>query len=238
MRISLLIKRNSPPLAAQNSGFSLIEVLVALFLLSMVFGLVTMESNNYRRDMDKVTNDLESAVRFAVDEASLKNSIVRIHFYLGKTPQEYRVEVGPGSSFVLPADISPPAVGSSVTDQEDFNQRQKKLNKDFNPVREFQQEARLLPDGITIVAIGNTYFDTLSTDIQTSIYIYPTGEKDAAIIILGSEEELITLSIDPFTMNLERSYLPLATEGTTQSLPEIQLDQATSLFTQWLQEGV
>ncbi|MBT7767898.1 MAG: prepilin-type N-terminal cleavage/methylation domain-containing protein [Bdellovibrionales bacterium] len=235
MRISLS-KRSKHP--RQNDGFSLIEVLVALFLLSMIFGLVSMDNNNFRREMNKVVNNLESAIRFAVDEAALKNSIVRIHFYLDRSPQEYRVEVGPDSSFLLPSDISPPPHNSSLAAHDEFKQKQEILNKQFNPVREFQEQAHQLPDDIQIVAVGNGSDDTMINDIQTSIYIYPTGEKDAAIIILGSEEELISLSIDPFTMNLERKYLPLSTEGTTQSLPEIQLDQATSIFTQWLQEGV
>ena len=47
--------------------------------------------------MDK----LERAVRFGVDEAILRNRIVRVHLLLDAYPQQYALEYAPDEKFIL-----------------------------------------------------------------------------------------------------------------------------------------
>ena len=61
-----------------DKGFSLIEILVAITLVSVVFGIFASFSFNTTDDLEEATDNVERAIRFSIDEAALRNVIVEL----------------------------------------------------------------------------------------------------------------------------------------------------------------
>ena len=220
-----------------SRGFSIIEILVALFIGASLYGLYNAGSHSYRKNLDELSTNLERAVRYSVDESALRNAIVRIHFFLDSAPQEYAVEFGPDDSFVLPVMKGGGSVGVSLRDREKYLKKVEDLNKNFNLVKEFDEKNKQIDEFIAVIGIGTSLSEELLTELHASIYFYPSGEKDSAIIILGSEEELVTLTIDPFTLEMERSYHPLSIESTEKEvILTQQRELAKELFNEWIKK--
>jgi prepilin-type N-terminal cleavage/methylation domain-containing protein len=220
-----------------DRGFSLIEILVALFIGASLYGLYEAGSVSSRKDLDELTLNLERAVRYSVDESALRNSIVRIHFFLDNEPQEWSVEFGPDDSFVLPIIKGGASEGVSLKDREKYVKQIEELNKSFNLVKEFDEKNKQIEDNIAVIAVGTSISEDLITEFHASIYFYPSGEKDSAIIILGSEEELVSITIDPFTLEMERNYHPLEIESMEKEvILTSQRELAKELFNEWIKK--
>ena len=123
---------------------------MALTLIALVMALSINNPFSSRNDLDPTVNDIERALRFMGDEAILRNSVLRIHFYLNKDPQEYGVEYGPSDNFILP---SKPFAESTVEskDEEDKKKKSlKELNLKFNRVSEFRERNFELPGNVKV----------------------------------------------------------------------------------------
>jgi prepilin-type N-terminal cleavage/methylation domain-containing protein len=71
-------------LLLKNQGFTVIEILVALVLITLVMAVAISDPFNSSEDLYKEADGLERSIRFMGDEAALRNSVVRIHFLLDK----------------------------------------------------------------------------------------------------------------------------------------------------------
>lgn len=215
-------------------GFTLIEILVALVLIAFVVAFSINTAFNYRDKLDKAVNKIEQAVRFSPDESVLRNTVIRIHFLLNRDPQEWAVEYGPSENFVMPSK-NIESENATTEDPEAEKKEQKKVNLNFNKIQEFQEKNEVVPDEVKIIGVGSTISKKLLTNVEHSIYFYPTGEKDESMIILGTQEELVVLTLEPFQNEIEKKYYPLAKidEG---ELFEVQKKQAQGIFDDWLKE--
>lgn len=214
-----------------RDGFTLIEILVTLFLMTMVLVLVATVSENPRQEVDSFLNDLERAIRFSGDEAALRNTIVRIRFVLDKRPQEYTVEYGPDDSFVIPTSELNEANILSLSEQANREKETQELDRNFNRVPEFKEMNRKIPESIRILGVGSSLQKRLTTDFQASIYIYPSGERDDAVVIIGSPHEVVFLAITPFTAEFEREYFSIPSEGDGPG--QEQVEKAEEIFKNW-----
>ena len=213
-----------------NKGFTLIEMLVALLLVTIVLTVVSGTSFSTRRNLDEALNDIERAVRFSVDEAALRNAMIRVRFKFDEDPQTWSVEFGPNGNFVLPP-ISQ-AVSQSKSEEEKENKDLDELNKKFSKVREFQDSDREFPMGVRVVGIATTLTQAMLLDGDNSLYIYPTGEKDSAIIIVASDDEIASLKISPFTMDIEREYHEIDLSNDVD-VTEAQIALAERIYQEW-----
>lgn len=210
---------------------------MALAIGASIYGLYQAGTVGGRKDLDALATNLERSVRYSVDESALRNAIVRIHFILDADPQEYAVEFGPDDSFVLPIIKGGESTGVSLRDREKYVKQIEDLNKNFNLVKEFDEKNKTLEQNINVVAIGTSMNDYLISDFHASIYFYPSGEKDSAIIILGSEEEVMSISIDPFSLEMERTYRSFTVEKYDKELILAQQKElAKELFDEWIKK--
>ena len=214
-----------------HKGFTLLEVLVALGLMALVFTLVSVGNFNPRQKIDESLENLERSIRFASDESAIRNAVIRIHFFMEKNPAEFSVEYGPADSFMLPAQTDEPII-KSLADQEKADKEQKKINQKFNRIKEFQEKNAELPDGIRLIAVVTSVQNKLITEGQPSLYMFPTGEKDSGLIIVGNTEEIAGISIDGFSQNYDRVYKKIE-NATKENLTEIQNKMAEELFKEW-----
>ncbi len=213
-----------------QKGFTLIEILVGLFLISLIFAVVNIDYDEFTpsNSLNKAVSKLETAIRFAQDESTLRNTIVRLHIYLEKEPQQYSVEYGPSEGFVLPSVLL-------SDDQEDNEKREKNINKQFNLVKEFSSKNEKIPKYVKIIGVGSSLYKKLLTEFEASIYVYPTGEKDDAIIFLATEEELISLEITQFEQEITKKKYKLE-NLSGKELQEEQIKIAKDIFSKWLRE--
>ncbi len=193
------------------------------------------DSFNTSADLDKESDSLERAVRFMSDEAALRNAVVRLHFMLNKAPQEYAIEYGPSDSFILPPESEFENKVLSKEEEEKAAKQTKEINLKFNKVQEFQDSNTEVSDNVKILGIGNASSEKLMTTGDVSIYSFPTGEKDDALIILANEEKVISLEINPFNSKIEKK-VSLIEQVGNRELIDLQNEKAKEIFETWLKD--
>ena len=190
-----------------SRGLTLLEILVALSLAALAMGLVIGDFGITRKKLEALAEDMERAIRFASDESALRNTIVRLNFILDQETQEYAVEFGPSGSFVLPRIETLSEDDLSLREKEKYRENKEKLSGRFNRIEEF--EKKTLDKNLKIVGIGTSLQNRFISDPSASVYHYPTGERDDAIIILASQEEILALVIGSFSLEFQRIFRPV-----------------------------
>lgn len=212
-----------------SSGFSLLEILIALFLGASMYGLYTSSSFSQRDNLNQTSNYIERAIRFGADESAIKNRIIRLHLLLDKDPQELTLELGPDGHFVLPAD------NENTKETKDDEPIKDEQSKNFQRITEFDENNYKLSGITKIIGIGTNGSKGLTIEGHGSLFIYPTGEKDSALIILGSDEELLTLEVNSFMSDFVKTYYPLSKNiRTSEELETSRLDLAKKVYTDWM----
>lgn len=190
-----------------DQGFSLIEILVALFLAALIFLAIPSSENSRRhQDLQTAVDDIDRAVRFAGNESVLRNTVVRLRIDLEKSPIEYTVEYGPSENLVLPA-LQPDAE-KDLKEAEDEKKRLAKLDSQFTKVEEFADLTREFSPEVELLGVASSFQKKLMREQSASIYFYPTGERDAALIFFGTQDELATLEVEPFQDRTNDTYYP------------------------------
>lgn len=221
-------------LLSNQSGFSLLEIIVALVLIVTIVTLVPFGGADQEHDQLKETmTKISRASRFSVNESILRSVIVRIKFDFEANPAEYSVEYGKKANLVLPEtqDLS----RLSIKEREAEDKNAKKFDNQFNPVTEFIDEPQQFPELVSFYGLGTTYYSSLITEGTPSIYFYPTGEKDSAIIFLHTPLEIAALEISPFEDIMRETYYkftPRELENFDNSLES----KAREMFEQWLRK--
>ncbi len=204
--------------------------------MSLVFALAMSDPFSHSEDLGKQSDDLERAVRFMSDEAALRNAVVRLHFLLGKepqeTPQEYAIEYGPSDNFILPPEPEFETTSQTLEEAEKEKKMTKDINMKFNKVQEYQESNTEVYESVKILGIGTVNSNKLKTTGDMAIYAFPSGEKDDALIILGNDQRIISLEINPFNRKIEKKIETL--ELTENSdLAEKQQAKAKEIFEKW-----
>lgn len=211
-----------------DDGFTLLEILVALVLVTFIMALVTGDNFSSRKNLDEVLERFESAIRFSTDEAILRNSIVRLHINFDKTPQEFVVEYGPNGRFVIPKRV----VAGPTGDKEEDQKNNKEFDQLFSPVPEFEEISReILPD-IQILGASTALSSQLLALGTLSIFFYPSGERDPALIIFGTDDEVATLQVEPFVKTINREYRKL-TDLERKDLDDSHLKIVSEIYQKW-----
>jgi prepilin-type N-terminal cleavage/methylation domain-containing protein len=222
-------------LLKSNKGFTLIEILIAFVLILFVLSIAMSDAFNTSADLDKESDNLERAVRFMSDEAALRNAVVRLHFMLKKAPQEYAIEYGPSDSFILPPESEFENKVLSLEEEEKAAKQTKEINLKFNKVQEFQDSNTEISENVKILGIGNANSQKLMSNGDVSIYSFPTGEKDDALILLANEEKVISLEINPFNSKIEKKSHKIEPVGNRE-LIDLQNEKAKEIFETWLKD--
>lgn len=211
------------------------EILVALVLIVLVLGLTLSDSFSPNKALDEEVTKIERAVRFMSDEAALRNTVIRLHFLLDKEPQEYAVEYGPSESFVLPPSDEFETTTVSKEDEEKAKKATKDTNLKFNRIQEFQESNQEISSDVKIIGYGSSSSKKLKTTGEVSLYAFPSGEKDDAIIILATEESIVSLAVSAFNQKIDKKTYPLD-NISNRDIKELQEDKAKEIFETWLKD--
>ena len=220
--------------ALGHQGFTVVEIMVALMLVVLVFALVPSGAGDEEAaNMDKALEDFKRAVRFSVNEAVLRNSIVRLSIDLAANPQEYVVEYSTEGGLALPE--SQPLEDLSFDEREIQEKAMKDLDSQFQKVAEFSEEPKTLPFDVTVLGLANANRPDIVQDGRAFVYFYPTGEKDAALLFLTTTSELAALSIPPFENTTFSDYYTYS-EVDLRNIEASQQEKMKELREEWAQE--
>lgn len=215
-----------------HQGFSLIEILVALVLAALIFLAVPSSDNVQRhRDLQTAVDDLDRSVRFAGNEAVLRNTVVRLRISLDKSPVEYTVEYGPAGNLPLPEMTEKTSL--SLEEEKAEADKRAALDRQFTKVEEFEDIKHEISSDVTILGVASTSQKKLMDQGEANIYFYPTGEKDGALIIFSTVEEMAWLEIAPFLSETNSVFEPLNTSSVAK-LEDILQTRMEEVYKQWL----
>jgi len=223
-----------------EKGFSLIEILVALTLSVIMFSLVKSVGTTAHDDIEKALDTVERAVRFSRDEAALRNTLVRVQFDLDKQPVDYLIQYGPGEGFLLPSSEELERIEGLRSDiREKIQKRQKDEQGLFASISEFTDGERTFPDNVKFLGIGLPSQKNLLTEGKQSIYTFASGERDPALLIFATDDEIASLTILPFSLTFDRKYYPLdkiqiaAPTASGDEIESKQQQMAKEIFEEW-----
>lgn len=215
-------------------GLSLIEVLIAITLVAVITAVaVNGTSFNDREDLEESIFEIDRAVRYAANEAIMRNAIVRMRFNFDTEPIEYVIEYGQSSQMVLPEMVDLEKL--SIQDREEEAKKQKKLDGKFSNTSYFENGPRKFRENVGIYGVGTSYLDDVITVGNASIYFYPSGEKDSAIVFLYTEDELVSIKVPPFEERIYDDYYKF-TQNEANLLDDTLESKSKEIFNQWLKE--
>jgi len=208
--------------------------MVALVLVVMLFTLIPVGSGGGQRArLQEVIFEFDRAVRFAVNESILRNSITRLSIDMDKDPMEYVVEYGTSANIILPQIEDETRM--SIKDREQQLKLFKSLDSQFSRVDEFADEAKKLPDDVEVIGIASSYLNLIKADGNVSIYFYPTGERDNSLIFISTEEELASFDIPPFEDITNVDYYTYS-QTDLVNLEDSQDNKMKDIFEKWLKD--
>lgn len=221
-----------------QSGFSLLEILVAMALVTVILTMVTGSSFSSRKNLDEMMSKVERAVRFSSDESTLKNQFVRISFDILSEEQSLKISYSDEDNLVIDPNLiaAQAAINKKEEEEEQETKAQKKnLPRDpFTPVQEVDSDEFLFPTGVKLIGVATSLSKMLVIDNDPQIYFYPTGEKDSAIIIFATDDEIGYLEINPFQRVIDRNYILFEEDEITQeNFVEKTTEMAQEIYKEW-----
>lgn len=217
---------------SNQRGFSLIEILVALVLAALIFLAVPSSEHVQRhRDLQTAVDDLDRSVRFAGNEAVLRNTVVRLRISLDKSPIEYTVEYGPAGNLPLPEMTEKQSM--SLEEEKKETEKRAALDRQFTKVEEFEDIKHEISPDVTVLGLASTSQKKLMKEGEATLYFYPTGEKDGGLIIFSTVEEIAYLEIAPFLSETNSVFEPLKTNSVAK-LEDILQTRMEEVYKEWL----
>ncbi len=208
---------------------------MALFLVALLF-LALPSSENSRRhaDLQAALDDLDRAVRFASNEAVLRNAVVRLRLDLEKEPVRYVVEYGPKGELVLPEMSEDAPHGSDEAEKE--KKKLKDLDSQFTKVEEFEELEREFSPEVSFIGVATTWQKRLVKKGQAAAFFYPTGERDGALFFLHTQDEVGVLEVEPFQEKTRVHLFPFppAAEGDVAKANEFPQTKMEEFHKAWL----
>lgn len=207
-----------------QAGFTLLEILVALALVSVILMMVAGSSFSSRKNLDELMANMERTIRFSADEAALKNQFLRLTISLDDEEQKISLEYSDDPNLVIDTEDK---------EEDDDEEESKKKKDNFLPVPDFDSDEIKVPVGVKIVGVATGIQQKLISDSEAQLYFYPTGEKDSAIIIFATDDEMAYLEAEPFKQVIERTYVPYDVEITEENFADKTLEMAEDFFKKW-----
>lgn len=215
-----------------QKGFTLIEILVALVLVGLIIGVAISDPFSQRKNLEEDLDQIERGLRYMNDEAALKNTVVRFRALISKDPGEWAVEYGPSENFILPSQTEMGAATESQAEEEERKKEEEATNRNFSRISDFNESNNELKNNVKFAGISTRLTGKLQTTGESSIYAFPGGDRDEAIIMLATEEEIATLEVEAFSSNIKRNFYPLS-DRKEEELEEKIKGLTLELYQRW-----
>lgn len=187
---------------------------------TMGYRLISGQSGQDK--LDEFKDDFSRLINFASSEAVIRNRLIRLIIHLDKTPQSYSLQMGSTTQILLPEKNDDAPLVSELNKEEE-KKHLEKFNQNFLPIPDAKEKDFSID--IMIIGVGHLENKDLQFSGDFSTYFYPSGEKDPAIFIVNSKEEIMGLSYDTFRERLLTKYFPLESNNLKNA--------AENIFKEW-----
>ncbi len=224
----------------EEAGLTLTEILVTLFLIGLIFVSANFSGLGEGDHLKEAASTVERAMRYASSEAILKNRILRLKINLNSAPQEYVIEEGPSSSFTLPSSLyEENNEDLSLKDQEEKSKKKSEHDKQFQLITDFNNGPKKFHPSIRLVGAGTVSTKKIISSGEVSIYVFPSGERDNALLIFANNKEIISVDIPAFKNKFNLTSLAVRSSqensfDSMEALLERQDELAEQLFEEWM----
>lgn len=203
----------------KERGFTLIEIMVVIAIMATTMGLtIGFLGGGFDRDAKKETAHLAATIRFAYHAAISGHVPTRIVFDLNEN--QYWVEVGSGNETL-------PATSKDQKKEEPPPDQEKALSPEgaapqappaFVAADEDIVRRVTLPKAVKFRDVQTAHDDAPVTTGKATLYFFPTGFTEEAVIHFSNEEATSNYSVivSPLTgtSRIEKDYVEL--EKTTE----------------------
>lgn len=188
-----------------NSGLSLFEILIALALVVIVFTLVAPNFGSERSELEKVVNGMRRAIVYGETEATLRNTITRISIDMSKDPQTVKLQYNTKKDLVLVQEVQQDLDKLGLSEREKAQKNLESFHKNFATISGFDILKEIsIP--VQMIGLASAHINGMQTDGPANFYIYPSGEKDDALFIFTTNDEVVGLTVDPFSGEVSEEY--------------------------------
>ncbi len=219
-------------LKKSDQGFTIFEVLIALFIIAMVFVAIPLSNPNNRQALQTSVDDIDRAVRFATNESVLRNTITRLTIDLGKSPSEYFVEFSTTENFLLPDPEEGDKKVKTLEESEKEETKKSKIDKSFSKIPEFEEMKREIHHTVFIMGAYLGDKTKMIKEGKIHLYFYPSGERDGALILFVTDDEVAGLEILSFQQKTKVHYEPVFAEDIA-NLEDEQRKAAEEIYSRW-----
>ena len=216
---------------SKKAGFSLLEILIALALVTIMFSLVGSYNYTQRQEVEDLLGKLDQSIGTLIDESTVKHRMTRIRIDLDETPQKVHFEYAQRHDMTIDLELLEDK--TKLTDSE-----RERLKKKMT-LTIISQESLILKGGslevsdrVRILGVGLVEQRVFVNSGSPSGLFFPNGEKDPAVIFLTTDSEIHYLSISPFGFKIDKNLEKI----NSLTLPEEELfeeevlDQTKEIF--------
>jgi len=211
-------------------GFSLLEILIAVALLGLTIGLVVGPNTGEREKLEIAIEDISRALRFCRSEAVIRNKIVRLKLLVNDEKIEYTVEFSDNANLLLPEYVDEDKLDRK--EKEKLESSKATREKGFIPIEEFQDEVREINPDIKLSGVSTTLSRDLIVSGEASVYFYPTGHQDEALIVLSTIEEIVSLEVEAFRDRIYENFIPIG-EILPEQYENTLYEKTKDIYEKW-----
>lgn len=191
-----------------KSGFSIIEVLIALALIASITAMLAgFLGTNPVSLMREEAFRLTRIIRYCYFQAATRNQYYRIVFDLGES--SYHVEFSEDPYYVIHDEDEKEVLRKENEERNQNFSLEEEKTEEKNSFQESEDDFLkpfTLPKGIKFFGIYVAHQKAPLTEGQAFLYFFPAGHSEFAVIPLGEEEEgekFLTLIVNPINGAVE-----------------------------------
>ena len=197
-----------------EEGLSLVEILVALTIAALLFYMsVSNPGPSDRDNLERAMDTVEKIINFSINESVLRNRITRAHFDLTEEIPKITVQFNSDHEFVLPDIKKYDDKNLRDSEKEAKSKLINKINSKFKAIKDLDPDKLKIPNSVRVLGMATSLRPSFIRDEETSLYIYPTGERDRALIVFAAFDQVTAMTIEAYTGEIKREYVTLTTEN-------------------------
>ena len=217
---------------SKKAGFSLLEILIALALVTIMFSLVGSYNYTQRQEVEDLLGKLDQSIGTLIDESTVKHRMTRIRIDLDDTPQKVHFEYAQRHDMTIDLELLEDKTKLTDSERERLKKKEDDFNNNFSRISDLEGGSLEVSDRVRILGVGLVEQRVFVSSGSPSVYFFPNGEKDPAVIFLATDSEIHYLSISPFGFKIDKNLEKI----NSLTLPEEELfeeevlDQTKEIF--------
>lgn len=185
-------------------------------LVALIFSMVANFNFTSKQASEELIEDLMTAIESASDEAALKNSNVRFQFELSNPEtdpdemppledqmQSIFFEYALNSNELLEKKERVNRAELTQTQLEKYIELEKSEQNNYARISSLKGGKIEIEYPTRVLGVGYPNENKFITTLSSSIFFYPDGDKDPAIIFITEGEQIHYLVIPPFGLNIK-----------------------------------